>query len=97
MARNTAKTFGVILFLLGIVGFFSNAFIGAGGYFMANVGLDIVNVVLGIVLFAVSGTEAAAALWLKIVGVVYAVLAVMMFALSYTKESREPAPAAHGH
>ena len=27
----------------------------------------------------------------------YAVLAVMMFALSYTKESREPASQAHGH
>lgn len=80
MAKNFAKTFGVILLLLGIIGFFSNAFIGAGGYFLSNAGLDIVNVVLGIVLLLVSGTEAGAALWLKIVGVAYAVLALIAFA-----------------
>lgn len=81
MARNLAKTFGVLLLLLGIIGFFSNAFIGTGGYFAANAGMNIVNLIFGLVLLAVSGTEAGAGLWLKIVGIIYAVLAIIAFAI----------------
>ncbi len=81
MTKTLSKIFGTILLLVGIIGLFSNAFIGAHGYFMANVGLDIVNILLGIVLFAVSADEASSALWLKIVGAVYALLAVIGFAI----------------
>ncbi len=81
MARTFAKVFGVLLVLAGIVGAFSNAFIGLGGYFMANAGLVIVNIVLGVILLLVSSTEAGAGAWLKIIGVVYAALAIIGFAV----------------
>ncbi len=81
MTKTVAKIFGAIVLLLGIIGLFSNSFIGANGYFMANAGLDIVNILLGIALFGVSGDEASSALWLKILGVVYALLAIIGFAI----------------
>ncbi len=81
MAKTIAKIFGVIVLLLGIIGFFSNGFIGSTGYFLANTGLDIVNVILGIALLAMSTTEDSAGLSLKIVGGVYFVLALIGFLL----------------
>lgn len=81
MEKTLARVFGVIIALIGVVGLFSNSLIGTSGYFQANVGLDIVNFVLGVVLLFASAKEAQAALWLKIVGVVYFILAIFGFAL----------------
>ena len=81
MTRSLAKVFGAILLIIGVIGFFSNSFIGANGYFLANIGLNIVNILLGIVLFAVSSDAYQSGLWLKIIGAVYALLAIIAFAV----------------
>ncbi len=81
MAKTLARVFGVIVLLLGIIGFFSNSFMSASGYFFADTGMNIVNALLGIVLLAVSGTEAGSALWLKIIGVAYFIVSVIGFAI----------------
>lgn len=82
MKKALIRFFGVILLLLGIVGFFSNSIIGPTGYFYATAGMSVVNLLAGIILLAVSGEEARAGLWLKIAGVVYFIVAVIGFAIT---------------
>ena len=81
MKTTLIRVFGVILLLLGFIGFFSNSLIGSAGYFYADTGMNIVNLLAGIILLAVSGTEESSALTLKIVGVIYFAIAVIGFVL----------------
>lgn len=79
MKKTLAKVFGVVFVLVGVLGFFSNPIVGAEGYFHADMMHNIVHIVLGLVLFLFSGKEEGAGMWLKIVGVVYLLVAVLGF------------------
>ncbi len=73
MAKTVAKVLGIIFIILGIVGFF----IQFDNFFSLTVTHDIVHLVSGIILLAASGSEATAALWSKIVGIIYAVVFII--------------------
>lgn len=73
MARTTARVFGIIFIILGIIGFF----VPFQGFFSLTVAHDIVHLVSGIVLLAASGSEATAALWCKVVGIIYGLVFII--------------------
>lgn len=81
MTKTLAKLFGVIFIIVGILGFISNPIVGGMGFFQANGAHNVVHILLGLVLLLASGTEAKAAVWLKIIGIVYLVVAILGFAM----------------
>ena len=82
MTKTLAKVFGVVFLLVGVLGFVSNPIVGQVGFFHANVAHDLVHILLGIVLLACSKNGAQAATWLKIVGIVYLVVALLGFIMT---------------
>ena len=79
MAKTLAKVWGVVFLLVGVLGFVSNSIVGMNGFFHANAAHSIVHIVIGLVLLIASGTEAKARMWLKIVAVVYLLVALLGF------------------
>ncbi|HEV7702417.1 MAG TPA: DUF4383 domain-containing protein [Candidatus Paceibacterota bacterium] len=82
MEKTLIRIFGVLLLLFGFIGFFTNSFVGSVGYFYASTGMNIVNLLAGIILLGASSTEESSALTLKIAGAVYFVLAILGFAVT---------------
>ena len=78
MTKKLAKVLGVVFILVGVLGFFSNPIVGAMGFFHANVLHSIVHIALGLIL-VLCGTEEKSSLWLKIVGIVYLLVAILGF------------------
>ena len=71
MARTPALIFGVLLVLVGLLGFTSNPLIGINALFAADAFLNVIHIVLGGFLLSIvfrSGRNAG--LWLKVVGIV---------------------------
>ena len=82
MAKKLALVFGIVFILVGILGIVGSPIVGATGIFETNSLHDIVHLLVGIVLLAVAVMAPAhSALWLKIFGVVYLVIAVLGFLL----------------
>jgi hypothetical protein len=82
MAKTLAIVFGVVFVLVGILGFVPNPLVGAGAIFNTNHLHDLVHFVFGLILLAVAFmAPAMSGMWLKILGVVYLVLAVLGFVL----------------
>ena len=79
MKKTLAKVFGWVLIVVGVLGFFSNPIIGKVGYFHANVAHTVIHLLLGIIFLLVASTEESAGLWLKIMGVVVLVVAILGF------------------
>ena len=79
MTKTLAKVFGVVFLLVGVLGFISNPIVGQTGFFHANVAHDLVHILLGIVLLAFSKNGMQAATCLKVVGIVYLVVALLGF------------------
>ena len=80
MAKQLALVFGIVFVLVGVLGMLSTPIVGSAGFFMTNALHDIVHLLIGIVLIAVAlMAPAKSALWLKIFGVIYLVLAVLGF------------------
>lgn len=80
MAKTLAIIVGVILVVVGLLGFVANPLVGPGALFETNTVHDIVHLLLGAVLLIVGLAAAGQAqLWLKIVGVVYLLVAVLGF------------------
>lgn len=83
MGKTLALIFGIIFVLVGLLGFVPNPLVGAGAIFDTNTAHDLVHLVLGIILLAVVfWAPARAALWLKIIGVLYLVVALMGFVMT---------------
>jgi len=83
MAKTLALVFGIVFVLVGLLGFVSNPLVGANGLFMTNGLHDIVHLLFGIILiWASRGGQTRSVSWLKILGVVYLVLAVLGFLLA---------------
>ncbi|MGE5541150.1 MAG: DUF4383 domain-containing protein [Bacillota bacterium] len=83
MAKTLAIVFGIVLVIVGVLGFVPNTLVGAGDTFATNLAHDLVHLVTGIILLAVAFMASGkSGLWLKILGVVYLVLAVVGFVLA---------------
>lgn len=78
-AKNAAIVFGVVFLLVGILGFVPNPIVGADGLFVTNPLHNIIHLVSGIALLAGAYTSLGSSLMLKIVGVVYGLVAVCGF------------------
>lgn len=76
-AKTAAIVIGVVFLAVGILGFFPNPLISPTGLFAVNTAHNIVHLASGLVLLAGAYTGLGAALALKIVGVVYAIVAVL--------------------
>ncbi len=81
MAKKLAKILGVVFIVVGILGFISNPIVGAMGFFHANFMHNLVHIILGLIL-VMCGTEEKSSLWLKIVGVVYLLVAILGFMMT---------------
>lgn len=80
MAKKLAILFGVVFVLVGILGFVSNPLVGPTGIFETDMMHNLVHILFGLILLVVAFAAAGkSALWLKILGVVYLVLAVLGF------------------
>ena len=80
MAKKVAVLFGVIFVLVGVLGFFPSPLVGMAGVFETDALRNIVHLLFGLVLLVVAmKSPAKSAHWLKILGVVYLVLAVLGF------------------
>jgi uncharacterized membrane protein len=67
----TTIILGVILALLGLLGFISNPLIGANALFGANAAHNLIHIVLGAILLIVAFRfNKSSALWLKIIGAI---------------------------
>lgn len=75
-----ALVFGIIFVLAGLLGFVNNPLIGANGLFMTNGAYNIVMIILGVILLVASrGGQGKSASWLKIIGVLFIIIAVLGF------------------
>jgi hypothetical protein len=80
MAKKSALVFGIIFIIVGILGFISNPIIGVDGYFHADTVHNIVHLLIGIILALVASKASdKSGATLKIVGVVYLLVAVLGF------------------
>lgn len=61
MAKTLAAAFGVILLLLGLVGFVSNPLVGANALFEANNAMNWLHLLLGAAMFIALKVSADAA------------------------------------
>lgn len=78
MAKTLAIVFGIVFVLVGVLGFIGSPIAGPMGIFQTNTLHDLVHLLFGIILLVVAFTSPAkSALWLKILGIVYLLLAVL--------------------
>jgi hypothetical protein len=82
MAKTLAIVFGIVFVLVGILGFIPNPLVGTGAIFEADTLHNLVHLVIGLILLAVAfWSPMQSALWLKIMGFVYLVVAILGFLL----------------
>ena len=80
MAKTLAIVFGIIIVIVGVLGFVPNPIVGEGAAIATSMALNVLYIVLGLVLLGAGvRMPAQAGLWLKIVGVVYVIAAVAGF------------------
>lgn len=78
MIKRLTTVFGVILVLLGLLGFVSNPLIGENAIFASDAMHNVIHALLGAVLLIVaSWSSARADLWLKIIGAVLFLLGII--------------------
>ena len=82
MSKTLAIVFGIIFVLVGLLGFVSNPLVGASALFATNTLHDLVHLVIGLILLGVAfWSPMQSPLWLKIIGWVYLVIAILGFLL----------------
>lgn len=78
-ARNVAFVLGVIMLIVGVLGYVPNPIVGPRGFFVTNNLHNLVHILSGIFLLLGVYTALTPSLALKILGVVYAIVAVCGF------------------
>ena len=78
-AKNAAMLFGVVFLIVGVLGYVPNPVVGPAGIFLTNPLHNIIHLVSGIALLAGAYTSLGSSMMLKIVGVVYGLVAVCGF------------------
>ncbi len=76
-AKTAAIVIGVVFLAVGILGFFPNPLVSPTGLFAVNTTHNLIHIVSGIVLLAGAYTALGASNGLKIIGVVYAAVAIL--------------------
>ncbi len=80
MAKTLGMVFGVIFVLVGLLGFVSNPIVGDMGYFHTDLIHNLVHIIIGAVLIIASRKgEMMASKTLKVVAIVYVLLALVGF------------------
>ncbi len=80
MAKTLAMVFGVVFVLVGVLGFISNPIVGETGLFHTDLMHNLVHIIIGIVLVVASRkSDMAAMKSMKIIAIIYALLAVLGF------------------
>ena len=83
MAKKLAMIFGAVFVVVGLLGLVSNPVVGANGIFKTNLVHDIVHIALGVLLLvAMSKGDSASAMCMKIVGVIYLLVAFLGFTIA---------------
>ena len=77
--KNAALLFGIVFLLVGALGYFANPIVGPTGIFLTNPLHNIIHIASGIVLLLGAYTALGSQLALRIVGVVYALVAICGF------------------
>ena len=80
-AKTAAVILGIVFLLVGVLGFFPNPLVSPTGFFVVNTAHNIVHLISGAVLLAGAYSNLGAAMALKIVGVVYALVAILGFVM----------------
>jgi hypothetical protein len=78
-AKNAAMIIGIVFLIVGVLGYIPNPIVGPTGIFLTNPLHNIIHIASGIVLLLGVYTSFSASLALKIVGVVYGLVAVCGF------------------
>jgi len=78
-AKTAATVIGAVFILVGILGFVPNPLVSPTGLFQVNTTHNLVHLISGAALLAGAYTEIGASLTLKVIGVVYALVAVLGF------------------
>jgi hypothetical protein len=76
-AKTAAVVLGIVFLAVGILGFFPNPLISPTGLFAVNTAHNLVHLVSGAVLLAGAYSAFGASMALKVVGVVYAAVAIL--------------------
>lgn len=83
MSKTIAMVFGIVFVLVGILGFVSNPLVGPMGIFETNTAHNLVHLLFGVILLVVAfAAPMKSGLWLKILGVVYLLIAVLGFLMT---------------
>ncbi|HVY21510.1 MAG TPA: DUF4383 domain-containing protein [Bauldia sp.] len=77
-AKLAAIVLGIVFVLIGLLGFFNNPVLGL---FQVNTAHNLVHIVSGLVLLAGAYSSLGSGMALKIIGVVYAIIAIVGFFL----------------
>lgn len=75
-ARLAAIVIGIVFVLIGLLGFFNNPVLGL---FAVNPAHNLVHIVSGVVLLAGAYSSLGSSLALKIIGIVYVIVAILGF------------------
>jgi hypothetical protein len=78
MAKKVSLVLGVVFVLVGLLGFVPNPLVGEGGFFHTDLVHNLVHLIIGIVLLVMM-SKPAAGLTVKVVGIVYLVVAILGF------------------
>ena len=81
-AKTAAIVLGAVFVLVGVLGFIPNPIVGPDGIFMTNMSHNLIHLVSGAVLLAGAYTSLGPSLALKIIGVIYAIVAILGFVMS---------------
>lgn len=76
LTRQLARIIGLLLLILGVLGFFTNGFIAGIG---VNVGLNVFNIVVGLLGIASARTFGYAKNYLRIFGLLFTIFGVVFF------------------
>ena len=76
-AKTAALVLGIVFVAVGILGFFPNPLVSPTGLFAVNTAHNLVHLISGVVLLAGVYSALGAALALKIIGVIYALVAIL--------------------
>ena len=80
-ARTAALVLGVVFIIVGVLGYISNPLVGPYGIFITNSMHNLVHIISGIFLLIGVYTALTPSMALKILGVVYAIVAVLGFVM----------------
>ncbi len=80
MAKKSALVFGIIFLLVGILGFIPNGIVGMGATFETNTLHNVIHLVFGLILVWIAvKSPAKSSMTLKVVGIIYLILAIVGF------------------